>query len=213
MRRVSAMLVPLLLLVPFVMAPAAKASPVAPYQAHPMGRSYVDWTKAVGQFYLGDASNPLIAGLGGDCGQLVNGVFMMVGPIDLNVEFDCNVPVGTWIVLSPAGWFATEGIDGETDAQLEAVAAAGFKTTVNWLKLDGANVPLREIDTGAYDVISQSGSFYDAVLDVGTGPVRTALRADVVVIHPLRPGEHTIQSAVSFIGDGAFSATYHIHVG
>jgi hypothetical protein len=207
------MLVPLLLVIPFLAAPAAHASPVVPYQAHPMGRSYMDWTKAVGQFYLGDASNPLFAGLGGDCGHLVDGVFMMPGPIDLNAEFDCDVPTGTWIVLSPAGWFGTEGIDGTTDAQLEAAAAAGFKTSTDWLTLDGATVPLREIDTGAYDVISHSGSFYDAILGVGTGPIRTALRADVVVIHPLTPGEHTIESAVSFIGDGEYSGTYHIHVG
>jgi hypothetical protein len=213
MRRVSAMLVPLLLVVPFLAAPAANAKPVAPYQAHPMGRSYTDWTKAVGQFYLGDASNPLIAGLGGDCGQLRNGVFMMVGPIELNAEFDCDVPTGTWIVLSHAGFFGTKGVDGETDAQIEAAAANGFKTSTNHLTLDGANIPLKEISTGAYDVISQKGSFYDTVMDLGTGPIRTALVANVVAIHPLTPGDHTIEAAVTFIGDGAFSATYHIHVG
>src|SRR5262245_64493391 len=107
MRRVSALLAPLFLLVPFIAAPAAHASAVAPYQAHPMGRSYTDWTKAVGQFFLGDASNPLIAGLDGDCGELRNGVFMMAAPIDVNVEFDCDVPTGTWIVLSHAGFFGT----------------------------------------------------------------------------------------------------------
>jgi hypothetical protein len=79
--------------------------------------------------------------------------------------------------------------------------------------LDGANIPLKEISTGAYDVISQKGSFYDTVMDLGTGPIRTALVANVVAIHPLTPGDHTIEAAVIFIGDGAFSATYHIHVG
>ena len=211
MRRVTAVLAPLLFLA--LMAPAANATPVLPYNAHPMGSSYVDWTRAVGQFYLGDASNPLIAGLGGDCGQLRNGVFMMVGPIDVNAQFDCDVPVGTWIVFSHAGFFATKDIDGQTDAQLEAVARAGFNPSTNWLTLDGANVPLREFETGAYDVISQSGSFYDTILGVGTGSIRTALVADVVVIHPLTPGDHTIQAAVNFIGDGNFSGTYHIHVG
>src|SRR4029079_8390454 len=109
MRRLSTVLV-LLLVTVFAAAPAANASPVAPYQAHPMGHSYLDWTKAVGEFFLGDASNPLIAGLGGDCGELRNGVFMMVGPIELNAEYDCDVPAGTWIVFSPAGFFATEGV-------------------------------------------------------------------------------------------------------
>lgn len=213
MRRVSAMLVPLLLVVPFLAAPAAHASPVAPYQAHPMGRSYTDWTKAVGQFFLGDASNPLIAGLDGDCGQLRDGVFMMTAPIDAGVEFDCDVPAGTWIVLSHAGAFGTKGVDGETDAEIEAAAANGFNSSTDHLTLDGANVPLKTLATGAYDVISQSGSFYDTVMDLGTGPIRTALVANVVAIHPLTPGDHTIDSIVVFAGDVEFSATYHIHVG
>src|SRR5262245_26853608 len=173
MRRLCTVLV-LVLLALFIAAPGASASPVAPYQAHPMGRSYVDWTKLVGQFYLGDASNPLIAGLGGDCGQLRNGVFMMVGPIELNAEFDCDVPAGTWIVFSHAGFFATEGVDADTDSELEAIARAGFNTSVDWLTLDGKNMPLQVLDTGVYDVISQKGSFYDTVYGIGTGPIGTA---------------------------------------
>jgi hypothetical protein len=212
MRRVCIVLVSLLVAL-VAAAPAASASPVAPYQAHPGGRSYTDWTRAVGQFFLGDASNPLIASLGGDCGQLRNGVFMMVGPIELNAEFDCDVPAGTWIVFSHAGIFATEGVDGDTDAELEAVARAAFKTSVDELSLDGRSIPLQVFDTGAYDVISQKGSFYDTIYGVGTGPIRTALLANVVAIHPLAPGDHTIEAAASFIGDGEFSGTYHIHVG
>lgn len=213
MRRLCTMLVPLLLLVPFIAAPAANASAIAPYQAHPMGRSYADWTKVVGQFFLGDASNPLIAGLNGDCGQLRDGVFLMVGPITTDAEFDCNVPTGTWIVFSPAGFFSTEGIDGDTDAALEAAARAGFKTRLDTLTLDGKDIPLQVFDTGAFDVISQKGSFYDTVLGAGTGAIRTVLLANVVAIHPLTPGNHTIEVAVDFVGDGSFGGTYRIHVG
>ena len=212
MRRLCTVLVPLVVAL-VVAAPAASASPVAPYQAHPGGRSYTDWTEAVGQFFLGDASNPLIAGLDGDCGQLREGVFMMVGPIELDAQFDCDVPAGTWIIFSHAGIFATEGVDADTDAELEAIARAAFKTSVNELSLDGEPIPLQVSDTGAYDVISQAGSFYDTVYGVGTGPIRTALLANVVAIHPLPPGEHTIEAAATFIGDGEFSGTYHIHVG
>jgi hypothetical protein len=213
MRRVTAVLVPLTLFTVMAFTPAANAGPVAPYTSHPMGQSYADWTRAIGQFYLGDASNPLVAGLNGDCGQLRDGVFMMAAPIDLNLVFDCDIPTGTWIVFSPTGFFATKGIDGTTDAELEAAAQAGFETSVNWLKVDGVNVPLRDIDTGAYDVRSESGSFYDTILGAGTGSIRLVLIANVVAIHPLTPGDHTIQSAVNFVNDGAFSATYHVHVG
>jgi hypothetical protein len=213
MRRKTALLASSIALVIVSSASAVHASAVSPFVAHPRGHSYETWNRMVGQYYLGDSANPLIAGLDGDCGDLRNGVFFMAAPVDLNLEFECDVPVGTWLVLSPAGWFSTEGIDGDTDAELEAAAVAGFVTSIDWLTLDGRSVALTPIDSGAYDVISEPGSFYDVVYGVGTGPVRTALRANVVVIHPLRPGDHEIQSAVSFVGDGEFSATYHVHVG
>ena len=47
----------------------------------------------------------------------------------------------------------------------------------------------------------------------GTGTIRTALVANVVFLHPLRPGDHVIEGAVSFVGDGEFSVTYNVHVG
>jgi hypothetical protein len=194
-------------------AAPAGASPVLSYNSRPLGISYTDWTKMVGQWFLGDASNPLIGALEGDCGELMDGVFFMAAPIDLGVELDCDVPVGTPIVLSHAGWFSTEGIDGETDEELEAAAIAGFVTSTNFLTLDGKALPLQPIDTGAYDVISEPGSFYDTIVGVGTGPIRTALRANVVFLHPLAPGDHVIEGAVSFVGDGEFSVTYHVHVG
>jgi hypothetical protein len=194
-------------------ASSAAAGPVLPYNSHPRGHSYASWTRMVGQWFLGDASNPLFGALGGDCGEVMNGAFFMAAPIDVGVELDCDVPTGTPIVLSHAGWFSTEGIDGETDAQLEAAAIAGFVTSVNSLTLDGKALPLQPIDTGVYDVISEPGSFYDTVLGVGTGDIRTALRANVVFLHPLTPGDHVIEGAVSFVGDGEYSVTYNVHVG
>ena len=213
MRRSRVLLVPFVLVAAMAATPTAHATAVSPYTAHPRGHNYEDWLRMVGQFYLGDASDPLIAGLDGDCGELRDGVFWMAAPVQLDAEFDCDVPVGSWVVLSPAGFFTTEGIDGSTDADLLAAAAAGFTHTVDWLTLDGRDVPLKTLDTGVYEVMSQPGSFYDAILGVGTGPIRTALRGNVVVIHPLSPGEHTIASAVSFTNGQEFSATYHIHVG
>jgi hypothetical protein len=198
-----------------LVAPAATAyaSPVLPFGSHPYGHSYPAWFRMVGQFYLGDSSNPLFAALEGDCGELIDGAFFMAAPIDVGVELDCNVPAGTPIVLSHAGAFATKGIDGETDQELVDIATTGFMTSANELTLDGVALALQAIDTGAYDVISEPGSFYDAIIGIGTGPIRTAIRGNVVVIHPLTPGEHEIQGAVSFVGGGEFSVTYHVHVG
>jgi hypothetical protein len=191
----------------------AQAGPIVPYQAHPRGHSYQEWMRLVGQFFLGDASNPLIAGLDGDCGELIDGVFFMAAPIDVGAEFECEVPVGTPIVLSHAGFFTTEGIDGDTDADLLAAAEAGFTYTSNSLSVDGKAIQLRTISAGVFDVVSEPGSFYDTIAGVGTGPVRTALIGNVVFLHPLPPGDHTIETEVTFTGSGgAFSATYQVHV-
>jgi hypothetical protein len=193
-------------------AASASAGSVLPYHSRPMGTSYTDWTKMVGQFFLGDASNPLFAALEGDCGEVRDGVFFMAAPIDVGVELDCDVPVGTPIVLSHAGFFASEDATLDTDQELEDAAAAGFVTSTNELTLDGRALPLQPIVTGAYDIISEAGSFYD-VTGTGTGTIRTALVANVVFLHPLPPGDHVIEGAVSFVGDGEFSVTYHVHVG
>jgi hypothetical protein len=193
--------------------PLATAGPALPYNSHPHGHSYSQWLRMVGQFYLGDATNPLFGGLAGDCGELIDGTFFLAAPIDLGVVLDCDVPTGTPVVVSHAGWFTTEGIDGDTDAELEAAAVAGFVTTSDHLSLDGRSLSLRPIDTGAYDVVSEPGSFYDTILGVGTGPVRSALRANVVVLHPLSRGDHVLEGAVNFTSGEAYSVTYHLHVG
>jgi hypothetical protein len=212
-RRIVPLFALVIVLLMGAMVPA-QAGPVLPFQAHPRGHSYQEWMRVVGQFFLGDASNPLIAGLEGDCGELIDGVFVMAGPIDVGVQFDCDVPVGTPILLSHAGFFATEGIDGDTDAELAAVVEAGFRYTSNALSVDGRPIDVRDINAGVFDVHSQAGSFYDTVLRLGTGDIRTALIGDVVFLHPLPPGDHTIETEVTLIGSGgAFSATYHVHVG
>lgn len=214
MRLKTAVLTPLLAVAVVISAGVtASASPAAPYQAHPGGRSYETWLEMTGQFYLGDASNPLFAALEGDCGQVIGGVYFMAAPIDAGLELDCDIPVGTPIVLSHAGWFTTEGIDGDTDQELEDAASAGFVTSTNELSLDGKALPLAVIETGAFDVVSEPGSFYDAILGVGTGPIRTSLTGNIVVLHPLSPGDHVIEAAVDFVGDGSYSVTYHVHVG
>jgi hypothetical protein len=214
MRRTVVSLVIGLVAVFLLAVPPASAAPTLPAHAHPRGHTYETWLQMVGQWFLGDASNPLIAGLDGDCGQVIDGVFFMVAPIAPDQQFDCDVPTGTPIVLSHAGWFSTEGIDGHTDAELEQAADAGWVYTVDTLTVDGQTVPLRTVTTGAYDVISEPGSFYDQILGVGTGPVRTVVTGNVVYIHPLSPGDHVIEATITFepASRGDFSATYHIHV-
>jgi hypothetical protein len=156
----------------------------------------------------------LIAGLtDGDCGQMIQGVFVMAAPIDVGVQFDCDVPSGTPLLLSHAGQFATVGVDGDTDASVHAVAEAAFVTLSDSLTIDGKGVHLKTIDPGTFDVIVEPGSFYNTVIGLDPGTVRTALIGNLVFLHPLAPGNHVIESEVTFIGvGGSFSAVYHLHV-
>jgi hypothetical protein len=215
MRRTLVSLVTGLFVVALVASSPASAAPTLPPQAQPRGHTYETWLRMVGQWFLGDASNPLFAGLEGECGLVIDGVFFMVAPIAPDQEFQCEVPTGTPIVLSHAGWFSTEGIDGETDGELEQAAEAGFVYSANSLTVDGQTIPLHTVTTGAYDVISEPGGFYDQILGVGTGPVRTVVTGDVVFIHPLTPGDHVIEAAVTFTpaSNGDYSATYQVQVG
>ena len=196
----------------FVLAQSAIAGPIAPYDSHPRDRSYSSWLRVYGRWLLGDESNPLVAGLSGDCGQMRNGVFFLAPPIDVGLEFECRIPRGTPILLSHAGQFAFRSA-GETDAELEQLVKDLFVTTSNSLTLDGRSLRLKPIDTGAYRIVSEPGSFYDAVIGVGTGPIRTAIRANLVFIRPLSRGDHVIEAEVHFAeGGGDFSASYLIHV-
>jgi hypothetical protein len=191
---------------------SAVARPVAPFDSHPRDRSYQTWMRIYGRWLLGDESNPLVAGLSGACGEMRHGVFFLAPPIDVGLEFECRIPRGTPILLSHAGQFAFRSA-GETDAELKQLVKDLFVTTSNSLILDGRQVRLKPIDTGAYRVLSEPGSFYDAVIGVGTGPIRTAIRANLVFIRPLARGDHVIEAEVHFAeGGGDFSATYNIHV-
>jgi hypothetical protein len=193
-------------------ATPSHASAVLPYQSRPHGQSYQSWLRTLGQFYLGDSSNPLIAGTEGACGGIVDGAFILAAPIGLNFEFDCDIPVGTPIVLSHAGQFAFADT-GQTDAELQAIVEEFFETKTNSLTLDGIALPLKPIDTSPYDVIAEAGSFYNAIIGVDPGVVRTTLRANIVYLHPLRPGDHVIEAEVFFTDGEHYSATYHLHVG
>ena len=120
---------------------------------------------------------------------------------------------GTPIVLSHAGQFAFRDA-GQTDEELQAIVEELFEFTSNSLTLDGTPLPLKTIDTGAYDVIAEPGSFYNAMI----GPRSragswTVLRANVVFLHPLKVGDHVIQAEALFTDGESFSATYLLHVG
>lgn len=197
-----------------VAAPAQAAGAMAPRNARVMGSTYTSWAQVWGQWAFGDASNPLIASLeSGDCGDLIDGVFLMTAPIAEDVELDCHVPVGAPIVVTHAGSFGWSPADGQDDASLEATVSGYFDIDSSELILDGRSLRLFTTSSGAFDVEAETGSFFESAFGLGTGTIRSAVTGQFAVILPLSPGSHELDASVVF-GDGAaYSATYHIHVG
>jgi hypothetical protein len=193
---------------------AAHAGVPMPGSSRFMGRSYTEWARAWAQWGLGDGSNPLVAALAvGDCGELMGGVYFVAAPIDLGVELDCDIAPGTPLLISHAGQFTFKDAD-QTDEELVDQSNDLFVTSTNELTLDGRPLSVFVTNTGAYDVQAESGSLYADVIELGAGPVRTSVTGNFTIVHPLPPGDHTIEAAVDFpLTDEHYSATYHVHVG
>ena len=122
------------------------------------------------------------------------------------------MPVGVPLVISHAGFFTFKEAD-ETDEELQASSDEAFETVVNTLTFDDQELPLITTSTGAFDVIADEGSFYDAIIGLGTGPVRNAVTGNFTIIRPLPPGDYTIEAEVEFTNGEHYSVTYHVHVG
>lgn len=100
-------------------------------------------------------------------------------------------------------------------ANFETVAEERFANSESVVPLDGRSIPLTTTSTGAFDVESEPGSAYDAIIGLGTGPIRTAVVGQYTLLHPLRPGEHEIYGRVDLAPGGGprLDVTYNVHVG
>ncbi|MEO8107549.1 MAG: hypothetical protein ABI720_09535 [Actinomycetes bacterium] len=192
-------------------APVAQAKTDAlPAQSHAFGASRAEWGRAYVQWDVGDSVNPVSSGV---CGEMVNGIFFLVTTIEPDAHVQCDVPVGTPILIQHAGSYAWGPADGETDAELEAAARANFGDPDSSLTVDGRPVRLTTTETGAFDVTSEPGSAYDVDFGLGTGVIRTAAVEQVTLLHPLTPGQHEVIGRVDFGAAGEFGVTYSLDVG
>jgi hypothetical protein len=194
------------------LASPASAGASPPSHSHAFGQSREALARDYAQWLLGDAFNPLFSG---ECGQKVGGTYFMNSTLDVGVEYDCDIPAGVPIVFEHAAYYAWYPVDGTTDEELDATSKAAFAPDSSWARLDGRQLPLSTTSTGAYDIVSEPGSAYDAIIGLGTGPIRSAVTGNFTLLHPLTPGDHEVEAAVDFttVGGGLFSVTYHIHVG
>lgn len=192
-------------------APMAQAkTDTVPVNSHAFGASRSDWARAYAQWDVGDSTNPVSNGV---CGEEINGVFFLVTTIETDAQVQCDVPVGTPIVINHAASYAWGPDDGETDAELAAAARANFGNPESSLTVDGRPVRLTTAETGAFNVFSEPGSAYDVDFGLGTGVIRTAAVGQWTLLHPLTPGQHEIVGNVDFGPLGEFGITYTLDVG
>ncbi len=181
-----------------------------PTQSNAFGASRVDWGKTYVQWDVGDSTNPVSNGV---CGEMVGGVFLLVTTVERDAQVQCDVPVGTPVLINHAGSYAWGPDDGETDAELAAAARANFGEPTSSLTVDGRSVRLTTTETGAFDVTSEPGSAYDVDFGLGTGVIRTAAVAQFTLLHPLTPGLHEVVGYVDFGSLGEYGVTYTLDVG
>jgi hypothetical protein len=178
-------------------------------------RTGIGRARTLTRWALGDSSNPLVAALEGDCGAVVDGRFFMAPPIVENLEVTCRVRHGLPIVFSHAAQFTWIPAYGTTDAEIIAAADALFTPITSWVRFDGDRVGVRNktFNLGAFTVRSEAGSFYDGVIGLGTGAIRTSLTGTFLTIPPDGCGRHVLRSFVDFGRAGeVFGGTYHIRI-
>jgi len=72
--------------------------------------------------------------------------------------------------------------------------------------------PVKLVNDAAMQALGSYKKGKMLFLGLGTGPIRTALRGNIVFLHPLSRGDYVIEGAVTFGNGDAYSVTYHVHV-
>src|SRR2546425_388936 len=182
-----------------VSAGAGRISP----NGHPLGHDTVAWQRLYIDWLATSATNPLFTGA---CGEVVEGAYFLPASTGPDVRLECDVPVGVPVVVAPSGVFSEIPTYGADDAAVLADARSTYAQLLSSsVTVDGVAVSLDGVfrEAGVYDVGPvEAGSFYDVlcaeltppcVVDFAPGDtVRLASVAEVLVLHPLTPGAHTV---------------------
>jgi hypothetical protein len=140
---------------------------------------------------LGSSTNPLFNPT--FCGEMVGDVFFLNAAGEPNVEADCEVPAGTWLVGSPGGSLGLPDDATPTDAEILAARDADFVgVTDASATLDGKALDVESgfAKTGVYTVPVEAGSFIKELYPAfeHLDEARVASAAWMVRIPPLTPG-------------------------
>lgn len=207
-----------------VAAPAS-ASLALPSNARLHGHTLVEWERLFMDWLLTSDTNPLFTGA---CGEVIDGVYFAPVAVSADTKIECDVPVGTPILVSPSGGFSEIPTWGETDEAVIADVHSVYDTLLSsGVTVNGEEVSLAGAmrDAGVYDIGPvEEGSFYDLVCEELTPPcvidfepgdtIRLATVAELVILRPLPPGDYTIVSTAAFDVPGLeFKITLDLHVG
>lgn len=217
MRRLSALLLAATLTL-VLTAPTLAAKPATrgflPPEARPHGYSLVDIGTAFNRWSFGTAAeiNPLLA-VRCEPSPLDPRIWFL--PVSLGGEWEatCDVPTGTFLVLTPGGWECSEAEDepfhGANEEELRACVDAGFEL-LSYVEVtfNGQTVT----DLGGYVVTTRLDTLPADNL-LSPDPTITMDKGYFMVIAPLSRGTHTLRAYDEF-GALDFQAgiTYTINV-
>jgi hypothetical protein len=214
----------LMALVAVAAAPASSAPGGAfPPQSRYRGHSALELHRAFLSWVLGSSTNTIF---NGGCGEVIGGIYYAPVSVGPGTEAECDVPVGTPIVLSPAGAFSEIPTWGADDAAVEADAALTFSgLEYSQLSVDGRSIDPDPytLEAGAYDVVIDEGSAFDLFCEglpapctvdfEGGDTVRFASVGQVILLRPLPPGTHLIEFEDKFTTSPVLDMTLTVHVG
>ena len=172
-----------------------------PTRAHVRGHSSVEWQRSFIEWLTTSSANVLF---NGGCGEIVDDVYFLPVATGPDTQVECEIPAGTWILASPTGAFAeipTWGADDE--AILAEVRATMVELLSTQTTVDGRDVWGTLAEAGVYNVgLVERESFLDLQCEGLPAPcsvdfqpgdtVRLASSVELLLLHPMRPGTHTI---------------------
>jgi hypothetical protein len=185
-----------------------------PSDARPHGYSLLDIGTAFNQWSFGTAEdvNPLLA-VRCEPSPLDPRIWFL--PVSLGGEWEatCDVPAGTFLVLTPGGWECSaaepEPFHGGNEEELRACVDAGFEL-LSYVEVTFNGETVTDLDD--YVVTTRMDTLPANNL-LGPDPTITMDKGYFMVLAPLGPGTHTLRAYDEFASEG-FQAgiTYTINV-
>jgi hypothetical protein len=196
----------------------AEAGPVLPPTAHPHGRSYSEWAAAWWTWALSQpvSTNPVLDPNGAFCANGQEGkVWFLAGTFGGTATRSCTISPGT-ALLFPVVNRVSCGVPPDPATEEEVRNNVSIvPEQANGLNAMIDGIPISDIqgryfeESVLFEVVLPEGNLFG--LDAGTVVAPCADAGYYLMVHPLPPGEHTIEFGGS-LTDFSTQVTYHITV-